>query len=117
MKEPMSPVVDRGSNDFPVEDRWAVADAKSPNVATGALYVIPTLRAAAEPSKSAPTKKAVDRSQFVSKTQAITSPSEAKQTKFPLRKPGSKLFFRASPDEDARMFADAIEGNMGKVHI
>jgi len=62
-------------------------------------------------------KAKVDRSQFVSKTAPATAPSGAKQTKFPLRKPGSRLFFRASGDETARMVADIIEGNMGKAYV
>jgi len=70
-----------------------------------------------QPAQPTPPKKKVDRSAFVSQTQPVTAPSEAKQTKFPLRKPGSKLFFRVSPDPDSRMFADVIEGNMGKIHV
>ena len=70
-----------------------------------------------QPAQSTPTKKKFDRSAFVSQTQPVTAPSEAKQTKFPLRKPGSKLFFRVSPDPVSRMFADVIEGNMGKIHV
>lgn len=63
-----------------------------------------------QPAQSTPPKKKFDRSAFVSQTQPVTAPSETKQTKFPLRKPGSKLFFRVSPDLDSRMFADVIEG-------
>jgi hypothetical protein len=59
----------------------------------------------------------VDRSQYVSKTKPATAPTGSKQTKFPLRKPGSKLYFRATDDESACMVADIIEGNMGKAYV
>ncbi len=75
--------------------------------------VVPTTKAA----QAAIPKKTVDRSQFISKSQPATGPSEARQTKFPIRKPGSRLFFRASNDPDARMHVDVIEGEMGKAYV
>lgn len=76
-------------------------------------HLVPVVRAA----QGAIPKKTVDRSQFVSKSLPASGPSEAKQTKFPIRKPDSKLFFRASSAPDARMHVDVIEGDMGKAHI
>jgi hypothetical protein len=77
----------------------------------------PVASAGPSPAQAATPKPKVDRSQFISQTQPATAPSGAKQTKFPLRKPGGKLFFRASGDKQARMTADIIEGNMGKTYV
>jgi hypothetical protein len=88
--------------------------AVSTKEATGAAKAaMPTTK----PAQAAPVKQKVDRSQFVSKTEPVTAKSDARQTKFPLRTPGQKLFFRASSDPDARICADIIEANMGKVYV
>lgn len=84
---------------------------------TGSGPFGPVVNAGPSPAQAAVPKTKVDRSQFVSQTTPATAPSGAKQTKFPLRKPGGKLFFRASGDKQARMTADIIEGNMGKTYV
>lgn len=70
-----------------------------------------------QPATAAVAKAKVDRSKFVSKTQPASAPSGSQQTKFPLRKPGSKLFFRAADDASDCMTADILEGNMGKTYV
>lgn len=104
---------DRPSPDIDLADVKSQAhDASSDSVRVLTIKA-PTTQAA----QAALPKKTVDRSQFVSKSQPATGPSEAKQTKFPIRKPGGKLFFRASQDPDARMHVDVIEGEMGKAYV
>lgn len=94
-----------------------VAGKSSSSTADESLKALPFSAPLTQPAQSAPAKQKLDRSQFVSKSQPATAPSGAKQTKFPVRKPGSKLFFRASSGEDNRLFADIVEGNMGKVYV
>ncbi len=96
-------------------DGQPVADPSPEETGLGSFG--PVVNAGPSPAQAAVPKPKVDRSQFISQTTPATAPSGAKQTKFPLRKPGGKLFFRASDDETAHMTADIIEGNMGKAYV
>jgi hypothetical protein len=104
---------DRPSQDIDLVDVGSLAHDASDDSVKVLTIIAPTTQAA----QAALLKKTVDRSQFVSESQPATGPSEAKQTKFPIRKPGSKLFFRASQDPDARMHVDVMEGEMGKAYV
>ena len=92
-------------------------ESEAHDVANDSVRVLPISAPATKAAQAAIPKKTVDRSQFVSKSQPASGPSEAKQTKFPIRKPGGKLFFRTSSDPDARMHVDVIEGEMGKAYV
>jgi hypothetical protein len=92
-------------------------ESKALNSANGSVRAVSVTAPATQAAQSAVPKRTVDRSQFVSKSQPAAGPSDAKQNKFPIRKPGGKLFFRASPDPDARMQVDVIEGEMGKAFV
>jgi hypothetical protein len=99
------------------ENDRADVEPQAHNASDDSVRAFPITAPTTQAAQAALPKKTVDRSQFVSKSQPATGPSEAKQTKFPIRKPGSKLFFRASQDSDARMYVDVIEGEMGKAYV
>lgn len=94
-----------------------VAEVSSRNTDETSLRPVSESVPTTQNAVAAVPKPKVDRAQFVSKTTPATAPSGAQQTKFPLRKPGEKLFFRATDDRDACMTADIIEGNMSKAYV
>jgi len=106
-----------GQGQLSQEGDQAGVESPSRYATKDSVRAFPMSTPATQAAQAAIPKKTVDRSQFVSKSQPSTGPSEAKQTKFPIRKPGGKLFFRASPDPDARMQVDIIEGEMGKAFV
>jgi hypothetical protein len=68
---------------------------------------------------SSPSKKQFNRKAFASnENRAVTEDNNKKQTQFPLKKPGSKNFFRVCIDPDSRLYGvNVLEGTMGKLHI
>ncbi|MGO9326022.1 MAG: hypothetical protein ACLP07_15815 [Terracidiphilus sp.] len=66
-----------------------------------------------------PKKKKFDRKAFASgENRAGAEENNRKQTQFPLKKPGSKNFFRVCTDPESRAYGvNVLEGTMGKLSI
>lgn len=110
-----TPIADNGHRLLP--GGQPVVDASWGNTNEASLRPDSETVPRTQPALAAVPKPKVDRSQFISKTKPAAAPTGSKQTKFPLRKPGGKLFFRATEDDSACMIADVLEGNMGKAYV
>lgn len=66
-----------------------------------------------------PQKKKFNRNAFASgENRAAAEDNNRKQTQFPLKKPGSKNFFRVCTDSESRIYGvNVLEGTMGKLYI
>jgi hypothetical protein len=66
-----------------------------------------------------PQKKKFDRKAFASgENRASADENNRKQTQFPLKKPGSKNFFRVCTDPESRAYGvNVLEGTMGKLSV
>ena len=117
MTDLLSTNVDCGPVRLSLESDSADVEFKPGNSSRNSVRATSNSKPTTQAAQAAVPKKTVDRSQFISKSQPANGPSEARQTKFPIRKPGGKLFFRASGDPDARMQVDVIEGDMGKAYV
>ena len=69
-------------------------------------------------SPVSPKKKKFDRKAFASGENHAAEENNKKQTQFPLKKPGSKNFFRVCNDPDSRVYGvNVLEGTMGKLYV
>src|ERR1035437_286966 len=117
MTDLLSTNVDCGPVRLSLESDSADVEFKPGNSSRNSVRATSSSKPTTQAAQAAFPKKPIDRSQFISKSQPANGPSEARQTKFPIRKPGGKLFFRSSSDPDARMQVDVIEGDMGKAYV
>lgn len=81
--------------------------------------VIDEVNSNQDSSTNQPKKKKFDRKAFATgENRAVAEDNTRTQTQFPLKKPGSKNFFRVCTDPDSRVYGvGVLEGAMGKLYV